>query len=168
MREDKKRRTGHNRQQACIISGGRDFETQVNLFLLPPLLPQSLPGKNRNLYCTALDLKGQDRLSFGFQSSHFNLREEFVSINISYFFHFNPELFGNPHRESRFSRIFFANVTSRSRSMIISISISFPEKSEQRFVLFSLLQKGENCVFFIGITLREGVTLDLNQTGEGQ
>ena len=40
------------------------------LFLLPPLLPQSLPGKYRNLYCTALDLKGQVSLSFGFQSSH--------------------------------------------------------------------------------------------------
>ena len=54
-----------------------------------------------------LTLKAKSAFPFDFNHHIYNLRQEFVSINISNSFHFNPELFGNPHRESRFSRIFF-------------------------------------------------------------
>ena len=88
--------------------------TSLHNFSRPRLWDSSFSLASHNLFLVKigtftappLTLKARSGFPLDFNHHIYNLRQEFVSINISNSFHFYPELFGNPRREFRFVRIF--------------------------------------------------------------
>ena len=88
--------------------------TSLHNFSRPRLWDSSFSLASPNLFLVKigtftappLTLKARSGFPLDFNHHIYNLRQEFVSINISNSFHFYPEQFGNPRREFRFVRFF--------------------------------------------------------------